>query len=150
MGFVIGEKYSRRQISRVLGGDVVSYLPTSGGRVVCACLKKSPRKNPGAPEEVTIGTKARTLAAAKLVYEQQEQIPIFIYREDGAWEYFGDYVCIGFSQEKSILHAKMNENPARGQIGGVLYFAPANTDRASSGQGSRRLKESEQHSRAER
>lgn len=56
MQFEIGRTYSKIEISRELGGNFRLSLPMHEGKVVCGCFNKKAQYNPGAPEEVTIGT----------------------------------------------------------------------------------------------
>jgi hypothetical protein len=130
--FQLGDKYSRKQISNELGGGQRASFPTSNGTVVCCCLKKIPRYNPGAPEEATIGEKPKVLAAANRLARQREPVPIFLFSRHAAWEYVGNYRCTGFSRDESLLQQKMRENPERGPIGGVLYFERAHAESAAS------------------
>jgi hypothetical protein len=118
--FQVGRTYFRQEINAVLGGSLVSYLPTVSRQVVCGCFKPMPRYNPGAPEKVTIGKAHR--AEPQLVAKQSDPIPVFLFRSKGVWEYRGHYRCTGFSTNPKWLEQEMQANPARGKIAGVLYF----------------------------
>lgn len=122
MQFEIGHTYSKDEISRELGGNFRSSLPTHEGKVVCGCFKKIAQYNPCAPEVVTIGTKPRVLSAARKLSNQVEPIPIFLFHAQRAWKYMGDFHCARYTEDPVLLQAKMSENKARGPIGGVLYF----------------------------
>lgn len=122
MQLQIGRSYSRSEISEILGGSIRASLPVSKGAVVCGCFKKEPKWNPQAPEEVTLGVKPRVHAAARTLAEQGGPIPIFLFRKNAAWEYKGDYRCIEYSTDEKLCRQKMEENPVRGRIGGVLRF----------------------------
>jgi len=124
MQFIVGKTYSRREISDGLGGSIRSYLPTKAGRVVCGCFKRIPEKNPRAPEEVTIGSFGTEF---RLMAEQDDPIPIFLFRSSSAWEYVGLYRCTGATTDPTVLQKKMQENPKRGVIRGVLYFERADS-----------------------
>jgi hypothetical protein len=118
--FQVGRTYSRQEINAVLGGSLRSYLPTASGQVVCGCFKRTPEKNPDAPEKVTYGDAGRTEPA--LVASQPETIPVFLFRSFRAWEYRGRYRCTGHSTDPELVRREMQANPARGVIAGVLYF----------------------------
>lgn len=120
MAFKVGKTYSRRKISNVLRGSIRSYLPSRKGKIVCGCFKPIPRYNLGAPEEVTTG--GNPTDDALLLSKQGDPIPVFLFRRHGAWEYVGLYRLGGWSTDSKLLKQKMRENPARGPIGGVLYF----------------------------
>lgn len=121
----VGSCYSRRQISQMLGGSIQLFLPTSGGKVVCGCFKREPRWNPDAPEEVVFGPGPRVEAVAETISRQREAIPIFMFAGGSTWEYIGDYECTGLQTDRSACQEKMKQNPARGEIKGILYFKKA-------------------------
>lgn len=125
MELQIGRSYSRSEISKILGGSIRASLPVSGGAVVCCCFKKAPEWNPQAPDEVTLGVKPRVHAAARTLAEQGGSIPIFLFQDNSAWKYKGDYRCTYYSTDEKLCEQKMEENPVRGQIGGVLRFEKA-------------------------
>lgn len=125
MKFVMGECYTRRQISAALGGNIQSFLPRAKGAVVCGCFRPEPRWNPGAPEEVVFGAGEHVMRDAKLVAQQSDPIPVFLYRRQGAWEYVGRYICRGLSTDPATLRSAEESNPARGALTGVLHFAAA-------------------------
>ncbi len=126
MSFRIGNTYSRRQISDVLGGQLQDYLPTCDGRVVCGCFKPEKRWNPDAPGEVVFGSGPRVERAARLAVATDEPIPIFIFtKSSGSWKYVGDHRCMGVSFRRALCLEKERSNPDRGEIVGVLWFEPA-------------------------
>ncbi len=119
MSFTVGQRYSRRDISKVLGGSIQSYLPTVKCQVVCGCFKPTAKKNPDAPEKVTIGTIGRP---EPWLVAKQDAIPIFLFRANSSWEYYGRYRCTGLNTDTTLIESEMKANPARGIIAGVLYF----------------------------
>jgi hypothetical protein len=56
MDFVIGQAYTRAEISRAIGGEKITYLPQRDHRIVCGCFIPTQSKNPNAPDEVLVGT----------------------------------------------------------------------------------------------
>ena len=125
MALKIGEKYSRQEISELLGGPTIAYLPYKDGQILCGCFDRSPKWNPGAPEEVVYGPGPIVKETAEMVHRQGSAIPIFLRRSPGNWEYVGDYRCIGHSRDPELLKARMNKYPERGRICGVLRFEKA-------------------------
>jgi putative zinc finger/helix-turn-helix YgiT family protein len=123
--FTVGRRYSREEISDKLGGSRVAYLPFKDGRVVCGCFRPDPEYNPNAPEEILLDEGPVIQESAKLVSEQQEPIPVFLFKGNCEWEYVGLYRCCGFETDPKLLQRKMQQNPARGVIKGVLYFERA-------------------------
>lgn len=126
--FQLGCKYTRRDINQAVGGQMQTYLPTSGGRVVCGCFDPSDAMNPAAPEEILFGEPYPTPEidkSAQLVFEQGlrgEEIPVFLKRATNEWEYIGDYLCIGITRDPRVLARKMASHPARRTFTGVLRF----------------------------
>jgi hypothetical protein len=129
----LGHRYSRQEISKMLGGPTVIYLPYRDKKVVCGCFNTAEEYNPGAPEEVLFGTHYHmpiVEETADLVYSQGkrgEAIPIFIYRGPAQWEYIGDYRCVGLSRDASLIQQKMKSHPRRGKITGILRFEKVQT-----------------------
>jgi hypothetical protein len=122
MGLKFGEKYSRREISDLLGKSMVAYLPYKDGHILCGCFDRSRRFNPDAPEEVLYGPAPIVEETAEMIYRQGSAIPIFIRRSPGEWEYVGYYRCIGHSRDPNLLKKRRNKYPERGRIAGVLRF----------------------------
>jgi hypothetical protein len=118
----LGQKYSRREISDMVGGSTVAYLPYKAGEVLCGCFDPSPRFNPTAPEEVLFGSGPIVEETAEMVSRQRTPIPIFIYRAPSQWEYVGNYRCVGLSRDKKLLKQRMQKYPERGEIVGALQF----------------------------
>ena len=121
----LGQTYSRVEISEMLGGSSVAYLPYKDGEVVCGCFDPSPKHNPGAPEEVLFGSGPIVEETAEIVNRQSTAIPIFIQRASAQWEYVGNYRCIGLSRDPKLLKQRMLTYPERGDIVGALRFKRA-------------------------
>lgn len=125
MKLKLGHKYSRREISKMIGGSPVAYLPYKDGEVLCGCFTRSSRYNPGAPEEVLFGSGPVVEETAEMIHRQGTPIPVFIYRAPAQWEYVGDYRCTGLSREPKLLKKRMRAYPERGEIVGALRFKKA-------------------------
>jgi hypothetical protein len=118
MNLIKGKSYSRKEISKSLGGSGQSYLPTKNGKITCGCF--TTKLNPTAPEEVLIGDINRK--SAEILSEQEESIPVFIKRDIDVWEYVGDYKCVDYSTEPTLLRQKEKQYPERGKITAILQF----------------------------
>jgi hypothetical protein len=118
MNLIKGKSYSRKEISKTLGGSGQSYLPIKDGQITCGCFKKD--LNPDAPEEVLIGDINRK--SAEIISEQEEPIPVFIKKDTDVWEYVGDYKCVDYSIKPTLLRQKEKQYPERGKITAVLKF----------------------------
>ncbi len=87
--FNVGSDYTRDYIHDRLGGSKQSYLPTTSGRVVAACVKLE--MNPQAPKVVLCGTGKVIASAGALLAKQNEPVPVFIKRGINRWEYQGTF-----------------------------------------------------------
>ena len=67
MSFVVGERYSRKEIHEALGGELQSYLPQYGGRVVAGWFLR--KRNPEAPGEIQTGERPRNTKKAEISAE---------------------------------------------------------------------------------
>jgi hypothetical protein len=119
---ILGQTYSRRKISKMVGGSTVAYLPYKDGEILCGCFDPSRSLNPGAPEEVLFGSGPIVEETAEIVYRQGTPIPIFLYRAPAQWEYVGNYRCIGLSRDSKLVKQRMQKYPERGEIVGALRF----------------------------
>lgn len=89
MVFERGKLYSREMIHQVIGGGSrQTYLPTRGGLVLAAFLKRS--LNPDAPEVILPGTGPLIEGNAEVLRRQRQPIPVFLKEADG-WCYAGRY-----------------------------------------------------------
>lgn len=104
--FVLGRKYSRHEISGVLGGSKIDFLPTEKKRVVCGCFTLD--HNPEAPEVIIPGTGKVIERTAKIFCGQEHPVPIFIKRRVNEWEYVGHFKPERFSTDRSEIAAHHN------------------------------------------
>ena len=113
----LGRTYTRRRIHNMVGGDLQSYLPHVGGRVVCGCF--DPEMNPGAPEEVVFGAGENVVTYARMVAGQKDLIPVFIKRDTSKWEFVGNYRCVKLidNPKEARRRAPKRDNPV-----GILFF----------------------------
>jgi hypothetical protein len=89
--FEIGKDYTRENIHIVCGGNKQSFLPTSKGKVVAACLR--PDLNPQAPDVIICNGGAAARAAGRILARQVEAIPVFIKRETDRFRYVGHFTA---------------------------------------------------------
>ncbi len=88
--FTIGYDYTRGDIHALLGGSVVSCLPTRDGVIVAACLSK--KFSPQAPFVVLCGRGVRTSVVSALFARQQLAIPVFVKSASSEWQYRGQFI----------------------------------------------------------
>ena len=87
--FIVGNEYTRQEIHNAFGGSKVSCLPTSGGKIVAACLSKS--FSPDAPSVVLCGKGPRTGRVSELLTVMEGVVPMFIKQAASRWQYRGFY-----------------------------------------------------------
>ena len=106
-GFVLGQCYSRKHISRTLGGGTQDYLPHKNLHVVCGCFR--PDLNPHAPFEVLPGTRADIRRWSEVFQSQIEAMPIFLKRAPNRWEYQGLWRFASAVNDRRTLEQKRKE-----------------------------------------
>jgi hypothetical protein len=79
----LGQKYSRREISNIIGGPTIAYLPYKDRQILCGCFKDNPSLNPQAPEEIVYGPGTKVAETAEMIFRQKSAIPIFVFRSHG-------------------------------------------------------------------
>lgn len=90
--FKVGSEYTRDEIHGHLGGSKQSYLPTSSGAVVAACVKLD--LNPRAPHVILCGKGPVIAAAGATLAKQAGPVPVFIKRGVNRWEFRGTFKVI--------------------------------------------------------
>jgi hypothetical protein len=120
--FIVGQKYTRKAISKILGGSEVEYLPTENKRVVCGCFTLD--HNPEAPEIIIPGTGKVIEREAKMFCEQDHPIPIFIKRRPNEWEYVGHYKAVRFTADPQEIaaHHKGSITPMK-EVTRVIFLS---------------------------
>ena len=120
VAFRIGDVYTRREISEAVGADVQHFLSTKDGQVVAGCFR--PDWNPSAPEEVLVWRGKDPEQAAKMVAEQEEPIPVFLFTEIGGWRFAGNYRCMGISRDRELCRQKERQRLRPRRVVAVLWF----------------------------
>jgi hypothetical protein len=122
--FPLGNKYSRKEISKLVGGSEIDFLPTEDKQVVCGCVTRG--HNPEAPDVIIPGTGKVIEREAKIFCEQDYPIPIFIKRRVNEWEYVGHYKADRFSIEPIDIakHHKGSITP-QNEITRVIFLVAA-------------------------
>jgi hypothetical protein len=110
MKLELGKYYSRNEIyGMVGGGSKQSYLPERDGKILCGCF--DPKLNSKAPCEIDAGNGPKVLGGAKRLAENGNSIPVFLKRKSNQWEFVGDYVSTGFSEDPEDLYPKKQRRP---------------------------------------
>lgn len=122
MVFEVGKTYTRHQIHIVLGGEIQSYLPQRGGRIVCGCFK--PSLDPEAPCEVMVGDAPKVKEKAERLSQQGGTIPVFLKIDSRRWEYRGHFRVKEYSTSPGEIRRKKQET-GRDYLAAVLYFERA-------------------------
>ncbi len=121
MPFIPGQSYTRDQIHEEIGGELVSYLPESGGRVVCACL--DPQLDPQAPRVILPGNGPGIMRKADKLMRQLEPVHVFLKRGTGDWVYRGEWVTLEFTKARDVIreHASL---VGRTDVTSVIWMRP--------------------------
>lgn len=116
MRLQVGKRYTRRQIHDLVGGgDLQSYLPHAGGRILYGCF--DPNINKGAPAEIDFGDAPDVIKYAKLAEGQHAEIPVFLKHSANKWQYVGDFRVIRASTDmRDVERARRRRPDAIGTI----------------------------------
>ena len=119
-----GHSYTREEIAARHGGSSIEYLPSDGGRVVCACLRTDPDYNPDAPRVILPGRGPVIEHSADILTRQPGPIPIYLKRNTNVWEFVGNYEVESFSQSPTDI-AKYEAQTGR-PVSMVIFMKDAN------------------------
>lgn len=117
----LGQFYTREQIHAMYGGGKDAFLPTKNGRVVCGCFRLD--TNPEAPAEIRVGVGPIRETSARTAVLQQTPFPIFLKREEGEWEYIGNYRATRYLHRGHKFLAE-DERAKSEALAGILYMEP--------------------------
>lgn len=108
--FEINNTYTRKKISDVLGGDMVSYLPNKDNRVTCCCLKSNLNISDGSAPIILVGDAPKVIRAANILINQNENnIPIFIKESPNNHKYIGRFRVKNYTENRAEIIALSNE-----------------------------------------
>ncbi|PSB09629.1 hypothetical protein C7B62_12640 [Pleurocapsa sp. CCALA 161] len=114
MKFDKNKQYSRREIQKIVGGEIQTYLPQKNHRILAGCFCRE--LNPDAPKQIQAGKGTRIYAKARLLAEQPETIiPVFIKNKekDKCYQYIGNYKYKLNSITKDISKIKEAEEKSK-------------------------------------
>ena len=118
--FVSTRPYNRKQIQKVLGGQVTGFLPMREGHVVCGCFRR--KFNPDAPDILLPGNLQSIVEPAERFCRQRFPIPIFIYEtESDAWFYQGDYEVSSWTENPKEI-AIHNQRAGHNFVSRVIFL----------------------------
>jgi len=113
----VGRNYTRKEITKILGGSTQNYLPHKNGRVLYGCFRTD--LNPGAPSEILPGNTDDIRLWAEIFGSQNEAVPIFLKKQKNCWQYVGLWRCISKSEKADDIQERKLE-VGRGDISMVL------------------------------
>ncbi|ELR63098.1 5-methylcytosine-specific restriction enzyme A [Photobacterium marinum] len=99
--FKKGQKYSRKEISSLIGGQIQGYMGTRQKKVIGVYLELS--SNPNAPSEILCGSGKDIAKHGLWLSQQHEPVPIFLKRRTNEWEYQGVFSVSSTIVDESIL-----------------------------------------------
>jgi hypothetical protein len=90
----VGDFYSCKEQSKLHGGDLISTLPDSGGKVTLIRFK--PADDPDGPHIIdhgpgSAGPDSRVHKRVKMLLRQGGSLPVYKFVDSAAWEYLGRY-----------------------------------------------------------
>lgn len=124
MKYQVGNRYSRDQIQRTLGGEIQSYLPQYDGRIVAGCFTR--KMNPDAPIEIQVGNAPKVVGKAELFSKQNDsRIPVFLKGRrvgdtDKVWEYQGHYEFLELIDDKNVIAQAERKSGRYNEIAYIL------------------------------
>lgn len=119
MLFEVGRIYTRHQIHVALGGELQTYLPQHGGKIVCGCFQ--PDLDPEAPHEILVADTPKVRQKAEMLCQQGGSIPVFLKVNRNRWEYRGLFQVKKLSLDPlEIIHKA--QKLGRNYIAAVLYL----------------------------
>ena len=93
--------YTRKEISALLGGSKMSYLPFRNGRVLYAALRRD--LNPHAPHQILPGFGKHIEKASEMLCNQVGRLPVFLMTGWADWKYEGDFILWRWSNKPEDL-----------------------------------------------
>jgi hypothetical protein len=96
----VGSRYSCKAQSALHRGSVRSTLPDYDGRVTL--IRFSRDKNPNGPDIIDHGDDWRLEDHIEMLRKQRdrnEELPVYEYVSDGAWEYLGRYRVLSITDD---------------------------------------------------
>jgi hypothetical protein len=121
--FVVGQEYPLAAIQTAFGGDNMSYLPESGGRIVCGRFTRD--MNPLAPERVLVGDRPQVRRKAELLARQGGALPVFIKIRPNRWRYHGLMRVVEYVTDSSVFEHEARVANRQGEVAGVLVLTRA-------------------------
>jgi len=112
--FTKGMTYTRREIHLEVGGDLVSYLPSLGGRVVAACLR--PDTDPDAPRVILPGSGPGIERSARRFVSQGSAVPTFLRLGPHRLQYVGRFAADRWSHDAAEIGAQ-HRRSKRSEVG---------------------------------
>ena len=122
--FVKNEEYTHAAVVAALGGETVSYLPQSNGRIVGGRFRMD-AMNRHAPYQIVVGNLARVTRKAEMIAAQGGTIPVFMKEGTNRWRYHGRMRCIAFDTSARAIQAAERSHDRKEDIAGVLRFEDA-------------------------
>ena len=118
MAFTLNEVCSQEEVRlRIGGGQLRSYLPTQGRRVLAARLRLD--LNPRAPHIIVVGDGPCIVKAAEWLAVGKYAIPIFLKEGTNKLKYAGDFRCV--CQSCSVADLK-NYGGHRSDVTSILFM----------------------------
>lgn len=102
---VLGDTYSRAEISKIFGGgSSIDYLPVVHGEVVCVCITEKDNQDTTTPNpKILVGKGPRIISTAKMFLKQTKAIPMFLRQKANEWKYMGDFRAVSEITDPALV-----------------------------------------------
>jgi hypothetical protein len=119
--FELGEFYSWRELSSLLGFTPTPYLTNAKGTIVCGTFRKD--MNPDAPTIVLPGTaKDHWAENAQKLCKQRASIPVFTKEAGLPWEYHGRFKGEGCTENPTEIEIHQHRAKERSEAISLVLF----------------------------
>jgi hypothetical protein len=121
--FVVGDEYTLDAIVSALGGDTMSYLPQSKGRIVGG--RFTTNMNPNAPYQILVGDRPQVRRKAELLAAQEGTLPVFLKQAPNRWRYHGIMRFVRYETDPLLVQATPGVDQREDQVAGILTLEDA-------------------------
>lgn len=116
----VGREYTLDEVVATVGGDTMSYLPQSKGRIVAG--RFTANMNPKAPYQILVGDKPQVRRKAELMASQEGTIPVFMKEGPSRWRYHGVMRFVSYQTNTAVVQAAEGADQRPEGVAGVLTF----------------------------
>ena len=124
--FELGRSYTRNEVRKRLGGDLLSNFPVHQGRVVYCCVLLT--THPDAPEVILVSNEGRMAETARRFAELKESVPVFLKQSretESNLVYQGEFIVERYSDNREEV-TYFAKRAHRLDVEGALFLRRVN------------------------